>query len=521
MHQVRRGVLFMKLSIPQQKVLQYGIQGLPIAVNSAPGSGKSYILKRLASELPNKRGLSLSFNNSTAKEAKDQYPTNFDVFTANALALDKLNPEYANQLGPIGAWDIVDTLNIQPSSFADQPTMGFYVLQTLNNFCNSADSKLNLSHAPDIFDVNEEMTRQTKYKLACMAGQVFEMSVDLNSKMPVPHNVYLKLFQLNKVHLGYDVVFVDEAQDTNPVIWDIVKNQEGSQIVLVGDQFQQLNRFRGAMNVMNMLPNAKHINMNDSWRFGPAVAAVANTYLHRHFAVDYRVNGNPDIQSKIGRLNEMPKLHLYRTNMGMLSGVLDKSLAGHAVNVVGGVDEMTSIIKGCYALKNGKKPKAPELRRFRSYDQFMSFTGTKAGKHMKKFVKITEKHDQNKLLDVLETVKQNKKNALVFSTVHKAKGLEAESAYIGPDFIPPDDKRYTKDEMNAGYVAVTRAVHLDESNIRNHIMTFSSHYLEQTKKIKETKEIGQEIEVQTPTNNTIMDVTHEDIQLSPSAPAPF
>lgn len=509
----------MIISQAQQQVLKYGVQGRNISVNSAPGSGKSFILKRLARELPDVKGIALSFNNSTAKEAKKGYPKNFEVFTSNALALDRMDPGYSKKLGTINAWDIVDWLNIQPSSFSSSISMGFYVLQTLNNFCNSADEQLDLSHAPDIFDVNEEMTRQTKYNMAVMAAQIFEMAVDLKSSVPVTHNIYLKEFQLNKPQLGYDTLFLDEAQDTNPVVWDIIKNQVDTQIVLVGDQFQQLNRFRGAMNVMDMLPNAKHVNMNISWRFGNAIAAVANTLLDRHFAVDYRVEGNPEKKSKVGRLTKIPNLHLYRSNLGLLSGVLDKTLAGHKVNVVGGVSEMKNLIHGCSQLKSGKRSNVSELSRFRSWDEFVSFTETKAGRHMKKFKNASEKYDTSQLISALDSAEKPQKGALLFSTAHKAKGLEAESCFIGNDFIGPDDKRYTLDESNVLYVAVTRGNCLDETNVRGHITTYSNHYKEQ--KVLESEKQPVVGINRDENHSSLMEFKHEEIDISPDGVSPF
>lgn len=54
------------------------------------------------------------------------------------------------------------------------------------------------------------------------------------------HAGYLKLFQLSRPCLGrtYDVIMLDEAQDSNPCIANIVLRETGCARILVGDSHQ-------------------------------------------------------------------------------------------------------------------------------------------------------------------------------------------------------------------------------------------------------------------------------------------
>lgn len=54
-------------------------------------------------------------------------------------------------------------------------------------------------------------------------------------------------------------------------------------IVLVGDRYQQIYRFRGADDALShpSLAGADRLWMTQSFRFGPAVAAMANLLLKR------------------------------------------------------------------------------------------------------------------------------------------------------------------------------------------------------------------------------------------------
>lgn len=65
-------------------------------------------------------------------------------------------------------------------------------------------------------------------------------SEDHRGFLGMTHAGYLKLFQLSGKLLGrtYDVIMLDEAQDSNPCIADIVLREAGCGRILVGDSHQ-------------------------------------------------------------------------------------------------------------------------------------------------------------------------------------------------------------------------------------------------------------------------------------------
>ncbi|MEN1792887.1 UvrD-helicase domain-containing protein, partial [Pseudomonas aeruginosa] len=116
-----------------------------------------------------------------------------------------------------------------------------------------------------------------------MARVVWRRMVDLqDTGMLMPHDGYLKLYQLSKPDLSqrFDCMFLDEGQDINPVIADIAHWQR-IKMAIVGDPHQQLYRFRGAEDALNSdwMVGAEEHYLTQSWRFGPAIAHVANIIL--------------------------------------------------------------------------------------------------------------------------------------------------------------------------------------------------------------------------------------------------
>jgi hypothetical protein len=72
--------------------------------------------------------------------------------------------------------------------------------------------------------------------------------------VPLEHDVYLKLWHLAGARLPARaaVLYVDEAQDANPVTLAILEAQRRP-TVWVGDPWQSIYRFRGSVNAMRMI----------------------------------------------------------------------------------------------------------------------------------------------------------------------------------------------------------------------------------------------------------------------------
>ena len=79
-------------------------------------------------------------------------------------------------------------------------------------------------------------------------------------KIKIPHDGYLKVFQLENPNLHsihpHDVLMIDEGQDMNPPVLDIFNKQKYNKII-VGDPNQQIYMFRGAVNALESI-NATH-----------------------------------------------------------------------------------------------------------------------------------------------------------------------------------------------------------------------------------------------------------------------
>jgi len=100
------------------------------------------------------------------------------------------------------------------------PYLAVYVIDTLNVFLHSTDPEPQPEHvraAPRTPEV-------TRHRILTVARKLWRRMQDPGDEaIPMTHDGYLKLWALQSPPIvGYDAIFLDEAQDTNPVTLEIV-----------------------------------------------------------------------------------------------------------------------------------------------------------------------------------------------------------------------------------------------------------------------------------------------------------
>ncbi|WP_051979525.1 hypothetical protein [Edaphobacter aggregans] len=86
-------------------------------------------------------------------------------------------------------------------------------------------------------------------------------------------------------------------------------------VVYVGDPYQQIYEWRGAVNAMAQVSTPHHVLLSQSYRFGPAIATAATAIL-RSLGAKHPVRGLEAIQSHLAVVH--PQVILSRTNAGVI-----------------------------------------------------------------------------------------------------------------------------------------------------------------------------------------------------------
>ena len=442
------------------------------------GTGKTTTLRMVSSTLGG-RGLYLAFNAAICGEAEKKFPSSVICRTAHGLAYRALNMRNHQHrlVGKVPAREVMDLAGI-----IDRGGSGFgsasIVSEWVSRFCNSAHDRLDERSAPEgmhpgLVDMLLPKARRLWEKMS---------SMDPSSKTPMTHDIYLKVFHLQQMReptLGKHLNFIlfDEAQDASPVMLDIVQRQ-GIKTIYVGDPHQSIYRFRGAVNAMRLAPG-KELHLTKSFRFGEAIAEVANAILSiKPYGLrpDKDIIGFEDRDSKVGLSHgtSASRTMLFRTNSGLFEEAVDHRQPLH---IVGGVEEVCRLVLAGHDLKhkNKKAGHIPQLAHFKTWDDLGAHAEAHDDRELKQVIKVVDRYGKGlpgKVADLKKRQVEKESDAnLILSTAHKGKGKEWGTVALAddfPNFFDPEFKKRPieerEDEINIAYVGASRAIDRLEPN---------------------------------------------------------
>jgi len=193
--------------------------------------------------------------------------------------------------------------------------------------------------------------------------------------------------------------------------------------------------------------------ITQSFRFGPAIAGLANAVLREWLSADLRVRGNPQRDSRIGRCE--PEAILCRTNAEAVATALAAAGQGRRVGLVGGVGDALAQLRAARELKHGRPSAHPDFAAFRTWDEFEA----RAESHGAPLLRLCRRVDLDQAIDALQRLGrvEESRAELVVTTAHKSKGREWGRVRLADEFRHPDGKGYSPEEANLLYVAITRA----------------------------------------------------------------
>ncbi|CAM9340718.1 unnamed protein product, partial [Scytosiphon promiscuus] len=316
------------------------------------------------------------------------------------------------------------------------------------------------------------------------------------------HAGYLKLFQLSRPSLGrtYDVIMLDEAQDSNPCIANIVLRETACARILVGDSHQArrsrelaIYGFIGAEDHLKRVEGGKVRHLTQVFRFDQSIAHAANSLVGPLKGETRPLLGNAGKNGKVvladgtglgvwqeqGCMVKRPIAFLARTVAALVHAATWARSRGEKVAWVGGAGaySLDAIEDMCLmAIGRSEEVKHPLLKKLKTTKRLTRFIQESGDRQWASRLRMLEGKDANDLLAELRELQRKQVHPreadTILSTVHKAKGLEFDTVVLADDFIEVDTIRWTNDpyqprpiwgsageieEVNILYVAVTRA----------------------------------------------------------------
>jgi F-box protein, helicase, 18 len=475
----------MKLTEEQLKIIQS--EG-NIRINAVAGSGKTTTLIEYAKSRPQgSKILYIAFNKTVREEATKKFKENglieVRVATAHSLAFDDMvrRGKYAlKQTGSYKATETAEILSLQGTGeMHSEFVIANHVNKFVSHFCNSDKAKVeNLNYADTIKEPKAKQFIKNIYPYLEKQTRIFLGKMD-RGEIEITHDFYLKKYQLLNPVLNYDYILFDEGQDASAVMLDIFLKQKACKVI-VGDSHQQIYAWRGAVNSLEQVDFPDYY-LSTSFRFGTELAGLAQQILSlKGMLTNFQV---PSIFGKGISDKTQSKAIIARTNLGLLLKAIEYTEKNPNITKIyfeGNISSYTYAEDGAslYDVLNLNNKKRDLIRdkiirgmeKIEDLDHYIEKT---EDKQLGMMVEIVKKYG-NKIPGIIRELKdmhtdEKQKAQVIFSTVHKCKGMEYDQILLADDFVTKEtiekileekeekiDREKLNEEINLLYVAVTR-----------------------------------------------------------------
>ena len=333
----------------------------------------------------------------------------------------------------------------------------------------------------------------------------------------IPHendevNVVIKLMKWGKKHLDtvdftdlvwlpyeldippkqnkYDWIFNDEAQDYSVAYVKLFMRcfKRGTRFVSCGDEYQSINQFAGAseqaFNTMVSMPNTQVFDLPMSYRCDREIIREANRFVEDIIPRDDAGLGIIKHDSRLAEIKD-DDLVLSRTNGALIKLYTRLIKLGKACYIKGSDDDKNKLLGVVERFRVGEElGKQFECDGLfpRLYDDMISERNKLVDGGMDMIDAINTQSVQSRydtisslttiaagcnnvteLINRINRIYSRSNTGICLSTIHKAKGLEANNVHIICRSVMPQKYAKTKSEIqqerNLIYVAITRAKH--------------------------------------------------------------
>jgi F-box protein, helicase, 18 len=471
-----------------------------IKINAVAGSGKTTTIIEYANARPkNSKILYLAFNKSVKTEAIKKFAekglTNVKVETAHSLAYKQIVFRHHYKVRQQGykTNEIAELLSLQ--SMGEKHTeyvVANHINKLIAYFCNSDKQKVQeLNYLDLITDKKARIFVKTYYAHIEKQARLLLAKMD-KGEIEITHDFYLKKFQLSAPQLPFDYILFDEGQDASAAMLDIFIKQAAVKVI-VGDTHQQIYGWRHAVNSLEKA-DFTTFHLSISFRFAQPIANLAMEVLKwKDHISDYKPIS---ITGKGTTKASKSKAILARTNLGLLLKAIEYVTEMKKVKHIyfeGNINSYTYADEGASLydvlnLYNGKRHLIKDnlIKAMKDMAELEEYIEKAEDVQLGMMVEIVKEYG-NEIPDILKKIKdkhvgndEKEKAEMIFSTVHRCKGMEYDDVHLVDDFIKEEKLENTTDkekkeelniaklneEINLLYVAITRTkntLHLPEA----------------------------------------------------------
>lgn len=473
-------------------------------ISAVAGSGKTTTLLKSIELIPlDKSILFIAFNKSIANELMVRVPktNNIEVKTVHGYGYGLLKNSFNCNIDNFKYHKILNNIK------SDNTTYGKKIKNIFQNYDDTINIKdikknvLELSNLGRLFNIDIDNEKSSILKLNELSKR-YNIN-NLNNESTIAYNlikigildtnsidftdmIYLPLI-LNLIDEKYDYIYIDECQDISTIQRMLLLNSikdNGGRFFAVGDEKQSIYSFVGAdsesFKILTETPNTIKIPLSVTYRCEPKIVSMVKhinpdivSYKNEDEGIIYDEFSYKNLESNdmvlcretfplvslcISLLNLNKKSTIIGSDIGkiLIKMILDSKDFYEEFNMI---NVFSYLYKQKNDLIDSIMNKNNILREDAITDNLVIMLDEK--------IKIIEglvdyNTTPEEVIEKINNIfKDDSKEGIILSTIHKSKGLESERVFILHKELMPS--KYAKEsweleqEQNLIYVAYTRA----------------------------------------------------------------
>ena len=442
-----------------------------LIVNAGAGTGKTTTIVESATLLPNgTKAAFLAFNKSIATELAERLPTDVEAKTFHAFGFAAIRE--AGVKTRVNGFKVNNIIkDLLGGDFYAAPLKKLVSL--IKGSLIEGNDRKAINRLIDEYNINFNSEREEEIAIQAIPS-ILTMCKTQTHLIDFDDMIWMPLVN-DYPFPKYDVLFVDEAQDFNESQREMIsKCVNGGRCIIVGDRNQAIYGFRGAdSNSINLFRqrlekgsrNITELPLSITWRCPNTVVKEANRYVKEFSAPDFAIDGSVVVEAPF--LPQRNDMVLCRYNAPLVSAFYDLISQGKSAYVLGR-DMTKGLITAVQKVSKNNNMGVEEFKQLFEQDFTYNYQRLLNQNKENQAMALEDKRDCIMIFvqkattvgGIIEEIKRvfdgSDKGEIMLSTVHKAKGLEADNVYILATERMPHPFG-NKEENNICYVAITRA----------------------------------------------------------------
>lgn len=384
-HILPKGQLI-RLSDPQHRLIET-LRANPedsVETQAYAGSGKTFVLKEIASILHEKKCLFLADVESKLWPVEKQFSqdkirtltfpklASLVLSRGNPLLKEKIKAAADRHFSDVS---VAERLNISSLGSMSGKQVVRVLWSAINKFCLSSDTEISTRHLSR--PLLTSLSPAQQQLLVALANQLWSAMIDLERQdlaIPVTGWHRLKQIALMGLHIpaSYQVVIIDEGHDLISPLVEIL-DRSPQVVITLGDQFQNLQG-----RYVSHAAKIRHREMTLSLRAGPQIADFLNPLIDKF--PDSRVEpfiGNAEKETltaeyRAEQFPPEPSAILVADEWGVFEWLIRNRYLGAGAAVAHSVD-LGTFLEDCLSLYTGlANPQHIKLSGYRSWGELRS-----------------------------------------------------------------------------------------------------------------------------------------------------